>query len=77
VPGGGTNNPKKTYDTVTTPALSALIGKKPVGTWTLVVQDKEKLDTGTIRSITPELGFWGFGASSTRDRRLSTEGGAR
>jgi subtilisin family serine protease len=55
--GGGSNNIKKTYDTVSTPALQALIGKKPAGTWTLVVQDKERADTGKIRSVTLELGL--------------------
>ncbi len=53
--GRGTDNIKKAYDAVTTPALLNLNGKSPQGTWTLVVQDKEKLDTGNIRSVLLEM----------------------
>ena len=53
--GRGTDNIKKTYDAVTTPALLNLNGKSPQGTWTLVVQDKERLDTGKIRSVQLEM----------------------
>jgi hypothetical protein len=38
--GGGTDNIKKTYDEVNTPALTSLKGKVPSGTWTLEVADK-------------------------------------
>jgi len=55
--GGGADNIKKTYDDVNTLALSAFKGKRPQGTWTLVVQDKERLDTGKIRSLTLEMRF--------------------
>jgi subtilisin-like proprotein convertase family protein len=53
--GRGTDNIKKTYDAVSTPALLNLNGKKPQGTWVLVVQDKERLDTGRIRSVLLEM----------------------
>lgn len=55
--GGGTNNLKRTFDTSNTPALSALTGKNPKGKWTLVVQDKEKQDTGRILKFSVELSF--------------------
>ena len=60
--GGGTDNLKKTFDTVNAPGLAALAGKSPQGTWTLLVQDREKLDTGTIRSFSVELVFDGAGS---------------
>ena len=34
----------------TRPASFAPKGKSPLGTWTLVVEDKERLDTGKIGS---------------------------
>lgn len=55
--GGPTDNIKKTYDEVNAAGLVALRGKSPEGTWTLVVEDKERLDTGKIRSFTVELSF--------------------
>jgi len=55
--GGGTRNIKTTYDAVTTPALQVLIGKKPAGTWALIVKDREKQDTGLIRGVSLELGL--------------------
>jgi subtilisin family serine protease len=55
--GGATDNIKKTYDSVSTPGLQALAGKKPNGNWTLTVEDKEKLDVGTLRSVSLELHF--------------------
>jgi subtilisin family serine protease len=55
--GGSTDNIKKTYDEVNAPGLVALKGKSPQGTWTLIVEDKDKLDTGRIRSFTLEMGF--------------------
>jgi subtilisin-like proprotein convertase family protein len=55
--GRGTDNIKKTYDEISTPGLAAFKGRSPQGTWTLVVQDKERLDTGKIRSFTLELRF--------------------
>ncbi len=53
--GGALDNIKKTYDEVNAPGLVALKGKSPKGTWTLVVQDREKQDTGRIRSFTLEM----------------------
>jgi subtilisin family serine protease len=55
--GGSTENLKKTYDEINAPGLVALKGKSPQGTWTLVVEDKERLDTGKIRSFTLEMGL--------------------
>ncbi len=55
--GGSTNNIKKTYDEINAPGLVALKEKSPQGTWTLVVEDKERLDTGKIRSFTIEMSF--------------------
>jgi subtilisin family serine protease len=55
--GGGTANIKKTYDAVSAPGLAALAGKRPKGTWTLVVQDKERLDQGTLRKFSLEMVF--------------------
>lgn len=53
--GGSADNLKKTYDEVNGPGLVALKGKSPQGTWTLVVDDKAKQDTGRIRSFTLEM----------------------
>lgn len=53
--GGALDNIKKTYDEVNAPGLVALKGKSPQGTWTLIVEDKEKQDTGRIRSFTLEM----------------------
>jgi subtilisin-like proprotein convertase family protein len=55
--GGGTANIKKTYDAVNAPGLAKLAGKRPKGTWTLEVQDKEKLDQGTLRKFSVEMTF--------------------
>jgi subtilisin-like proprotein convertase family protein len=53
--GGALDNIKKTYDEVNAPGLVALKGKNPQGTWTLIVEDREKQDTGRIRSFTLEM----------------------
>ncbi|MEP7147953.1 MAG: S8 family serine peptidase [Acidobacteriota bacterium] len=55
--GGAADNIKKTYDEVNAPGLVALKNKSPKGTWTLSVADKEKQDTGKIRSFTIEMSF--------------------
>lgn len=55
--GGGKDNIKETFDTVKIPGLVSLIGKSPLGIWTLVVEDKAKQDTGKIRSFTLEFHF--------------------
>jgi subtilisin-like proprotein convertase family protein len=55
--GGATDNLKTTYDEVNRPALAALKGKKPKGTWTLEVSDQEAQDVGRIRSFSLEMGL--------------------
>lgn len=55
--GGSTDNLNATYDTISTPALSTLVGKSPQGTWTLVVEDQEALDTGKIRGFSVTMEF--------------------
>ena len=55
--GGSFDNLRKTYDEVNAPGLVALKNKSPKGTWTLSVADKEKQDTGKIKSFSLELGF--------------------
>lgn len=55
--GGGTNDLKKTYDTVSTPALKPLLGKSPKGTWTLTVKDEAAADSGTLKSVTLVMGL--------------------
>ena len=55
--GGSEDNLKKTYDEINAPGLVTLKEKSPQGTWTLDVADKERLDTGKIRSFTLEMSF--------------------
>lgn len=55
--GGGTDNIKKTFDEVNTPALTSLKGKDPSGTWTLEVADNARADIGTLRSLRLVLTF--------------------
>lgn len=55
--GGGTDNLKKTFDELNTPALAAVVGKNPQGRWTLEVEDTEKQDTGKILNFSVELAF--------------------
>jgi subtilisin family serine protease len=54
--GGGADNLKATYDAVNTTALAAVAGKSPFGKWTLLVEDKARLDVGKIRELTLEMG---------------------
>lgn len=54
---GSKDNLKRTYDVVNAPDLAQYLNKKPAGKWTLEVADKEKADTGMIRSFTLEMGF--------------------
>jgi subtilisin-like proprotein convertase family protein len=54
---GSKDNLKRTYDVVNAPDLAQYLNKNPAGTWTLEVADKEKADTGMIRSFTLEMGF--------------------
>ena len=53
--GGAMDNIKNTYDEINAPGLVALKNKSPQGIWTLVVQDRERQDTGKIRSFTLEM----------------------
>jgi subtilisin family serine protease/subtilisin-like proprotein convertase family protein len=53
--GGAIANLQKEYDEINSPGLVALRGKNPKGTWTLIVQDKERQDTGKIRSFKLEM----------------------
>ncbi len=53
--GRGTQNLNRTYDAASTPALAALRGKPPAGTWTLIVSDKARADTGRIRTLSLEM----------------------
>jgi subtilisin family serine protease len=55
--GGGAHNLKKTYDAVSAPALAALVGTSPKGTWRLAVRDMERADEGVLKSVTLELGL--------------------
>jgi subtilisin family serine protease len=53
--GGGTDNLRQSYDSGNAPALAALVGKSPMGTWTLSVRDAAAQDTGRIRKLTLEM----------------------
>jgi subtilisin family serine protease len=53
--GGGTDNLRATYDQINTPGLAALVGKKPEGTWALIVKDAAAVDSGRIRSVSLEM----------------------
>lgn len=55
--GGGTANLRRTFDAASTPALRSLAGQSPQGTWTLQVEDCERLDTGRIRRFTLEVSY--------------------
>lgn len=55
--GGNAKNLRKTYDQATMPALSTFVSKRPQGTWTLEVEDKEKQDTGILRKFSVEISF--------------------
>jgi subtilisin family serine protease len=54
--GSSADDIKRSYDPVSTPALAALVGEKPEGTWRLEVTDNAARDQGTLRSFTLELG---------------------
>jgi subtilisin-like proprotein convertase family protein len=53
--GGGKDNLRTTYDKLNLPALDALAGASPQGTWTLTVKDTAKIDEGRIRSFSLEM----------------------
>ena len=51
------DNLKRTYDVVSTPELQQLIGKAPVGAWTLSVSDQAAQDQGVLKEFAIELHF--------------------
>ncbi|HET7464528.1 MAG TPA: S8 family serine peptidase [Longimicrobium sp.] len=53
--GGSTDNLRRTYDALSTPALANAVGKVPTGTWTLEVSDREAGDTGVLHAFTLEM----------------------
>ena len=53
--GGGTRNIRRVYDVSSTPALAALVGAVPTGTWTLEVRDHAERDVGQILGFGVEL----------------------
>jgi len=55
--GGPARHIKQTYDSVNLPALAAVIGKSPKGTWTLLVEDKARRDAGKLRELKLEMSF--------------------
>lgn len=55
--GGDSDNLQKTYDGVSTPGLTALIGKTPQGSWKLSVRDTAQQDEGKLLSFSVELGL--------------------
>lgn len=55
--GGATRNLRRSYDKLNAPALAPLAGKSARGTWTLKVEDRARLDVGTIRGFGLELVF--------------------
>ncbi len=54
--GGAADNIKQTYDAASTAALAGVVGKSPAGTWTLLVEDKARVDVGKIRELKLEMG---------------------
>jgi subtilisin family serine protease len=55
--GGGAKKLQKSYDAASTPALAAILGKSPKGTWRLEVKDTVAGNIGKIRRFALELGF--------------------
>ena len=53
--GGSTDNLRKTFDVINTPALAALLGTTQTGTWTLEVKDTATADKGKIVRFGVEL----------------------
>jgi len=68
--GGGTHNLHATYDEIAAPALASLVGKNPLGTWTLVATDTAAVDTGRIGASRSRCGCNAtggrYGAGATR-----------
>jgi subtilisin-like proprotein convertase family protein len=55
--GGGTQNIRRVFDSVSTPELGRFKGKNLGGTWMLSIQDAAVRDEGTLRSFGFELLF--------------------
>lgn len=53
--GGSTQNLKRSFDMVSTPALANFLGISPHGTWTLKVSDRAAQDVGVIKQFSVEL----------------------
>lgn len=53
--GGSTQNLKRSFDMVSTPALANFLGISPHGTWTLKVSDRAAQDVGVIKQFSLEL----------------------
>jgi subtilisin family serine protease len=55
--GGPARHLKQTYDAANVPALATVAGKSPQGTWTLLVEDKARRNTGKLRELKFEMIF--------------------
>lgn len=53
--GRGTDNLRVAYDIANAPGLAALIGRSPLGTWTLIARDAEAQDHGRIRQLSLQM----------------------
>lgn len=53
--GDGTDNLRQNFDAANAPALAALTGKPPTGTWTLRVKDAAAQDEGRIRQLSLQI----------------------
>jgi len=53
--GGGTDNLRVSFDAANAPGLDNLMGKPPVGTWTLSVRDAAQQDEGRIRQLSLKM----------------------
>jgi subtilisin family serine protease len=55
--GGNTDNLRRTYDVVSTPALSGIAGKTVNGDWTLTVADEAAQDEGVLHAFSLDIAF--------------------
>lgn len=55
--GGSTDNIKRSYDILARPDLARFLGKSPQGSWTLLVEDLARWDSGVLRSFALEMEF--------------------
>jgi subtilisin family serine protease len=55
--GGNTDNLRRTYDAVSTPALATLAGKTVSGDWTLTVADDAAQDEGVLHAFSLDIAF--------------------